>query len=56
MTPAAAAMAKALRKLGFSYCGETICYSLMQSCGLVIDHPLGTPEHRAAAARLAKRR
>lgn len=25
--------------------GPTVCYSLMQSCGLVVDHPVGTPEH-----------
>mmetsp|Transcript_29956 Transcript_29956/g.75491 ORF Transcript_29956/g.75491 Transcript_29956/m.75491 type:complete len:267 (+) Transcript_29956:91-891(+) len=56
VTPTAETMAKALRKLGFSFVGATICYSLMQSCGLVIDHPKGTPEHRAAAARLARRR
>lgn len=24
-----------------------MCYSLMQSCGLVVDHPVGTPEHDA---------
>mmetsp|Transcript_14088 Transcript_14088/g.31158 ORF Transcript_14088/g.31158 Transcript_14088/m.31158 type:complete len:339 (-) Transcript_14088:324-1340(-) len=55
VTPTATAMSKVLKKLGFSFVGETICYSLMQSCGLVIDHPKGTPEHRAAVARLKRR-
>lgn len=55
-SPPADAMAKALKKLGFSFVGPTICYSLMQSCGLIIDHPVGTPEHTAAAGRLAKRK
>lgn len=55
-TPTAEAMSKVLKKLGFSFVGPTICYSLMQSCGLVVDHPEGTPEHRAAAARLRRRR
>eukprot|EP00401_Gymnodinium_catenatum_P032219 CAMPEP_0117536262 /NCGR_PEP_ID=MMETSP0784-20121206/41362_1 /TAXON_ID=39447 /ORGANISM="" /LENGTH=231 /DNA_ID=CAMNT_0005332819 /DNA_START=42 /DNA_END=733 /DNA_ORIENTATION=- len=39
VTPTAEAMSRTLRKLGFSYVGPTICYSLMQSCGLVVDHP-----------------
>jgi len=56
VTPVAEAMSKVLKKLGFAFVGATICYSLMQSCGLVIDHPRGTPEHKAAAARLARRR
>ena len=32
------AMSKALRKLGFSFVGPTICYAFMQSAGLVNDH------------------
>merc|ERR1712039_546897 len=55
VTPTAERMSKALKKLGFSFVGPTICYSLMQSCGL-IDHPVGTPEHAAAKLRLAKRK
>eukprot|EP00929_Paragymnodinium_shiwhaense_P088274 TRINITY_DN48565_c0_g1_i1.p1 TRINITY_DN48565_c0_g1~~TRINITY_DN48565_c0_g1_i1.p1 ORF type:complete len:277 (-),score=64.28 TRINITY_DN48565_c0_g1_i1:313-1068(-) len=55
-TATAEAMSKALRKLGFNFCGPTICYSLMQSCGLVIDHPKGTPEYKAAVQRLSKRK
>jgi DNA-3-methyladenine glycosylase I len=37
-TPAADAMSKALKKRGFRFVGPTICYALMQSCGLVNDH------------------
>ena len=37
-TPAADAMSKALKKLGFRFVGPTICYALMQSCGFVNDH------------------
>ncbi|KAL1525065.1 hypothetical protein AB1Y20_019938 [Prymnesium parvum] len=35
--------------------GPTICYSFMQSCGLIVDHPAGTPEYEAARERLAAR-
>jgi len=42
------AMAKALKAKGFAFVGPKCCYSLMQSCGLVVDHPAGTPEHAAA--------
>ena len=45
------AMAKALKAKGFAFVGPKCCYSLMQSCGLVVDHPAGTPEHAAALER-----
>ena len=32
------AMSKALRARGFSFAGPTICYTFMQSAGLVNDH------------------
>lgn len=32
------AMSKALKKRGFVFVGETICYAFMQSMGLVDDH------------------
>ena len=32
------AMSKELRRRGFRFVGPTICYSLMQACGLVDDH------------------
>ena len=49
------AMSKALKKLGFKFVGPTTCYSLMQSMGMVIDHPFGTPEWEAARRRLEER-
>src|SRR5687767_14354236 len=33
-TPAAEAMSKALKRRGFRFVGPTICYALMQACGL----------------------
>jgi DNA-3-methyladenine glycosylase I len=32
------AMSKDLKRRGFRFVGPTICYALMQSCGLVNDH------------------
>ena len=52
----ATAMSKALKERGFKFVGPKICYSLMQSCGLIIDHPKGTPEWEAARQRLAHER
>lgn len=37
-TPESDAMSKALKKRGFRFVGSTICYALMQACGLVDDH------------------
>lgn len=37
-TPISDVMSKDLKKRGFSFVGSTICYALMQSCGLVDDH------------------
>src|SRR5690606_3535166 len=31
-------MSKTMKKKGFKFCGSTICYALMQSCGMVNDH------------------
>ena len=49
------AMSKALRKRGFRFVGPTTCYSMMQACGLVIDHPVGTKEWIEAKRNLEKR-
>jgi DNA-3-methyladenine glycosylase I len=35
------AMSKALKKEGFSFVGETICYAFMQAVGIVNDHVTG---------------
>ena len=40
-TPESDAMAKALKKRGFTFVGSTICYAFMQSAGLVDDHAQG---------------
>jgi DNA-3-methyladenine glycosylase I len=37
-TPASDGMSKELKRRGFRFVGSTICYSLMQACGLVNDH------------------
>jgi DNA-3-methyladenine glycosylase I len=37
-TPISDAMSKDLKKRGFKFVGSTICYALMQACGLVNDH------------------
>lgn len=37
-TEASKAMSKFLKKRGFKFVGETICYSFMQAMGLVNDH------------------
>ncbi|MDR6869732.1 DNA-3-methyladenine glycosylase I [Bosea sp. BE125] len=35
------AMAKELKKAGFTFCGPTIVYAFMEACGLVNDHLTG---------------
>ncbi|NMH60613.1 DNA-3-methyladenine glycosylase I [Alteromonas ponticola] len=37
-TEASKQMAKALKKAGFTFVGETICYAFMQAVGMVNDH------------------
>lgn len=48
-------MSKALKSLGFQFVGPTTMYAMMQSCGMVIDHPLDSPEWHAAVQRLKER-
>ena len=38
LTPASIAMAKQLKKDGFTFMGPTTCYAFMQSVGMVNDH------------------
>ena len=40
-TDASKAMSKALKKRGFNFVGETICYAFMQAVGMVNDHEVG---------------
>ena len=37
-TPESRAMSKDLKRRGFGFVGPTVCYALMQACGLVNDH------------------
>lgn len=39
-TPQSDAMSKDLKKRGFTFVGTTICYALMQACGMVQDHTM----------------
>ncbi len=44
-TPASDRMSKELKRRGFRFVGSTICYSLMQACGLVNDHVVSCFRH-----------
>lgn len=44
-TPQSVAMSKALKKLGFGFCGPTICYAFMQAVGIVNDHLISCHRH-----------
>jgi DNA-3-methyladenine glycosylase I len=44
-TPESVAMSKALKKLGFGFCGPTICYAFMQAVGIINDHTLSCYRH-----------
>ena len=54
-TPASDRMSKELKRRGFGFVGSTICYSLMQACGLVNDHLVTCFRHAEVrtSARLA---
>ena len=43
------AMSRDLLKRGFKFVGSTICYAYMQATGMVNDHLVGCPRHRACA-------
>ena len=45
------AMAKDLKKKGFSFVGSTICYAFMQATGMVNDHLLDCHRYAACAER-----
>ncbi|OLP90794.1 DNA-3-methyladenine glycosylase 1 [Symbiodinium microadriaticum] len=46
ITPEAVAMSKELKRRGFGFVGPTVCYALMQSTGMVNDHPVSTWQWR----------
>ncbi len=48
-TPVSDALSQALRKRGFTFVGSTICYAFMQAVGMVNDHLVTCPRHRAVA-------
>ena len=43
-----------MKARGFSFCGPTITYAVLQACGLVNDHLVGCHRHEAVA-RMAER-
>ena len=45
-TPLSDAMARDLKKRGFTFVGSTICYAFMQAAGLVNDHLVDCYRHR----------
>lgn len=48
-TTEAEAMSKSLKKAGFNFVGPTIVYAFMQAVGMVNDHLVNCPRHRACA-------
>jgi DNA-3-methyladenine glycosylase I len=49
-TPESEAMAKALKKRGFTFCGPVIVYAFMQAVGMVNDHGVECFRHRQVRA------
>ncbi|MGB1110682.1 MAG: DNA-3-methyladenine glycosylase I, partial [Gammaproteobacteria bacterium] len=47
------AMSKTLKKRGFKFVGDTICYAFMQAVGMVNDHTTDCPRH-AECARISQ--
>ena len=48
-TPESDALSKDLKKRGFKFVGTTICYAFMQATGMVNDHLVSCPRHKACA-------
>ncbi|MBA4138581.1 MAG: DNA-3-methyladenine glycosylase I [Opitutus sp.] len=48
-TPESDAMSQDLKKRGFKFVGTTICYAFMQATGMVNDHLVTCPRHKACA-------
>lgn len=51
-SPESDAMSKALIKRGFKFVGSTICYAFMQASGMINDHILSCPRHKAVAVAI----
>lgn len=45
-TPTSRAMSHFLKKKGFKFVGETICYSFMQAVGMINDHLIDCPSRK----------
>jgi DNA-3-methyladenine glycosylase I len=50
-TPVSVEMSKALRARGFKFVGPVIVYAFMQATGMVNDHLVGCPRHRAVRGK-----
>ncbi len=48
-SPESDAMSRDLLQRGFRFVGSTICYAFMQASGMVNDHLVTCPRHRACA-------
>ncbi|MEM6415688.1 MAG: DNA-3-methyladenine glycosylase I [Pseudomonadota bacterium] len=46
-SPQSVAMSKDLKARGFKFCGPVICYAFMQAVGMVNDHTVLCPRHKA---------
>ncbi len=49
ITAEAEAMSRALKRLGFTFVGPTICYAFMQAAGMVMDHTRDCDRYRELA-------
>jgi DNA-3-methyladenine glycosylase I len=49
-SPESVALAKALKKRGFTFCGPVIVYAFMQAVGMVNDHGVDCFRHRPVRA------
>lgn len=52
-SPESVALAKELKRRGFTFVGPTTMYALMQAIGLVNDHPQGSRRREECAAAVA---
>jgi DNA-3-methyladenine glycosylase I len=43
------ALAKTLKKCGFTFCGPVIVYAFMQAVGMYNEHLIACPRHRVCA-------
>jgi DNA-3-methyladenine glycosylase I len=48
-SPESEALAKDLKARGFKFCGPVIVYAFMQAVGMVNDHEIACPRHKAVS-------